>query len=277
MTRISELQSKRNADSREAWDDFAAHRSRVTALLQGSATSASDSLCVLGAGNCNDLDLKALLASYASVQLLDIDGAALTAGMHRQSIFLDRLRAVGDFDVTGVSQLLSECSPTTPTSSADVDRCLNQLKQIPEIPGGPFSVVASVCLLSQLIEGVVLTLGEPHSRFLDVLTAIRRQHLKLLVELASPGGVVVLVTDIVSSATCPQLVQSIEADLPRIVSGAINARNFFTGVNPVVLRSLFSREPSLSSRIQSIEVTNPWLWNLGPRHYAVCAIVARLK
>ena len=277
MTRISELQSKRNTDTRQAWASFAAHRSQVTTLLKTLATSGHDSLCVLGAGNCNDLDLQELLASYASIQLVDLDGEALAAGIQRQSEPTTRLRELGAFDVTGIEKLLSGWKPDAPVSSADVEHCLQQLEHASKPAGGPFTVVASTCLLSQLIEGVVVTLGDRHPRFLELMMAIRLQHLKLLMDLAAPGGVVVLVTDVVSSVTCPQLLQVAEAGLPRVVSEAINARNFFTGVNPVVLHSLFSREPSLSSRALSAEITRPWLWDLGPRQYAVCAVVVRLR
>src|SRR5947209_20163185 len=68
---------------------------------------------------------------------------------------------------------------------------------------GPFDVVASTCLLSQLIGNAFHSIGEAHPRFPEVVRAIRLGHLRLLATLARPGGRVVLVTDVVSSDRSP--------------------------------------------------------------------------
>ena len=57
----------------------------------------------------------------------------------------------------------------------------------------------------------------------------------------------------------------------------IRARNFFHGVNPAVLVSLFRTDPVLNSRVTELEPVRPWLWNLGPRWYAVYALKVRRK
>jgi hypothetical protein len=61
-------QAKLNKSSAAAWEPFTSHREKVTALLTGSA--AGGRLCVLGAGNCNDLDLARLLLAYAEITLV---------------------------------------------------------------------------------------------------------------------------------------------------------------------------------------------------------------
>lgn len=272
-SRIAQLQRARNSDSRDAWGSFASHRDRVTELLQRCAKPGASSLCVLGAGNCNDLDLSVLCRLFHDVQLVDIDEAALTSGVERQKVNVSTVQVAGGVDVTGGAELLSRFTPNIAAAQDEVAECLARAQTVPAITKMKFDVVLSACLLSQLIDGIVHSVGEAHPQFLDLVVAVRLQHLRLLLDLTLPGGTAILMTDIVSSTTCPELTQTADADLPRVVSAAINARNFFTGVNPVVLRALFAQEPSLAPRVASIELTAPWLWNLGPRMYAVCAIL----
>ena len=82
-----------------------------------------------------------------------------------------------------------------------------------------------------------------------------------------------MMTDIVSSDTCPALLDFPENDLPRVLTDAINSRNFFTGLNPMVLFQLFSDDDYLAQLVGNIRMAQPWRWNLGPRSYAVCAML----
>jgi hypothetical protein len=244
-------------------------------LICQEATERPSSLCVLGAGNCNDLDLVESLTHFDRVELVDLDSAALRAGVERQAVPVDKIVQHGGVDVTGVADRMWAWSPNSAADDDEVESCLEAVGRARiELPGG-FQVTASGCLLSQLIESVVVTLGETHPRFLEVLTAIRSQHLRLLLDLTASGGTAILFADVVSSSTCPQLLSAHGAELPQVVGQAISARNFFTGMNPFVLKSLFESDPHLARRVESVDVSNPWLWDLGPRAYAVCAIRVR--
>lgn len=276
MGRLSELQIQRNSDSRGAWNHFAGHRAEMTRLMLKSVAQPGGKLCVLGAGNCNDLDLPALVTRFGEVHLVDLDGGALHSAVARQAPDRSHIRLHGGIDVTGIAELLSVWSPQSPAPDVAVDRCLQTASQTRlDLPAESFSVVVSACLLSQLIEALVLSLGAGHPRFLEALTCIRRRHLELICELTAPGGTALLISDIVSSATCPTMVHAEPRQLSWVVGQAIQARNFFTGVNPFVLKSILQSEPTLATRLQNVQLTNPWLWDLGPRVYAVCAITAR--
>lgn len=110
-----------NRQNRDAWGRYAPHRARVTGLVV-EALAPGDRLCVLGAGNVNDLDLAEVLAVAAAVDLFDIDGAAMAAGVRRQQ--LD-----GDPRVSGHEHdLAAEPAP------------------------GTFEVVLSAGMLTQLLE-----------------------------------------------------------------------------------------------------------------------------
>ncbi|MBO0700587.1 MAG: hypothetical protein J2P46_19480, partial [Zavarzinella sp.] len=92
-----------------------------------------------------------------------------------------------------------------------------------------------------------------------------------------PRGTGVLITDIVSSDSFPALGSVAEQALPHILGQLIREHNFFHGVNPAVLVSLFRSDPVLSSRVAEPEPIRPWRWDLGPRCYAVCALKVRRK
>ncbi|MFT5326875.1 MAG: hypothetical protein ACI8P0_004758, partial [Planctomycetaceae bacterium] len=76
---IEAEQRRRNEESRDAWHRYARHRERVTELLLGTVSDTSlecDStrtrrLCLLGAGNCNDVDLKRLAETFDEIHLVD--------------------------------------------------------------------------------------------------------------------------------------------------------------------------------------------------------------
>src|SRR5262249_30168136 len=136
---------------------------------------------------------------------------------------------------------------------------------------GPFDVVASSCVLSQLMQTVALALGERHPRFIEVLQAVRCGHLRLLVHLIAPGGTGLLITDVVSSEAFPELPTVPRQLLPEALARLTRAGNFFHGVNPLMLPMLFQRDPVLSEQLRDVEALPSWCWNLGPRQYAVCA------
>ena len=111
MDRLGGRQVAFNAASRGQWEEFADHRRCLTRELARGAAAGSR-LCVLGAGNANDLDLPALLRAHQEVHLVDIDAAALAPGAERQRVAgHPRLRLHGGLDVTAALGLLSGWTP----------------------------------------------------------------------------------------------------------------------------------------------------------------------
>jgi hypothetical protein len=239
-------QTRRNRESRDAWAAFAGHREHVTALLAAESQGRTQpSLCLLGAGNCNDVDLRSLLNCFAEIHLVDLDALALGAGMERQTLSGHPAIALHG----GVDLRLD--LPPADLLAADV--------------------VASLCLLSQLIEGAAVP-RQPEQAALDSLQAIRRRHLELLVNLLKPGGTGFLITDLVSSETAPQLRLLPDQQLPGFVADCIARRNFFSGLNPAVILDLLRHDPWFAARLHPADPVNPWKWDFGVRTYAVYAI-----
>jgi hypothetical protein len=267
-----------NAASRDQWDAFAGHRREVSALLGAVAGPGRTRLCVLGAGNGNDLDLPALLAAHREVHLVDLDAEALARGAARQGVAgHPALRLYGGLDVTGMLDAIATWSPRTPIGPAD----LAALAAWPAgrvglaLPG-PFDLVGSTCLLSQLIDTAFRALGGRHPRFGAALRAIRAGHLRLLARLAAPGGAAVLITDVVSSETFPPLSSAPESALAGLLPRLAREGNHIQGVHPADLMSALRDDPELGARVSGLESLRPWRWRLHAREYLVWALKYRI-
>ncbi len=278
MDRITEEQVRRNRDARLGWDLYQLHRERVTRLLIDSAPSTPGTLCVLGAGNCNDLDLQQLRRHFRSIHLVDLDPEAVSLGCELQHVLDDRaIRRCGGIDVTGISARIAAWTPQQPVPPAEIDAVIRDAltQKVSGLQLGPFDVVASVGLLTQLIEMVDVALGNQHPQFLALMSAVRLRHLRLLLELTQPGGKAWLFVEVVSSVTCPELLRTSETGLISVLQQALVKQNFFTGANPVIISRLFETDPELSTAISALQITNPWLWTFFTRTYAVCAFSAK--
>ena len=269
-------QARRNAEADVTWALYAPHRERVTRLLLDARTSAGERLCLLGAGNLNDLDLLALSSAFREIVLVDVDAAALRRGVWRQGFADDaRFRVVAPTDVTGV---FAELTSGQLVGDDAIDRCRQKLNQTPDLGEHVrCEVVASVGLLTQLIDGVLLSIGESHPRSWELVSAVRSQHLRLLLELTVAGGAAVLVTEVVSSDSCPALLSVSNDDLLPLLKREIASRNFFTGTNPAALQELLRTEAGIAEQLASSQLTRPWLWPFVARIYAVYGATLRKR
>lgn len=272
-------QARRNTEADTAWELYAPHRQRVTRLLLDARAPTSERLCLLGAGNLNDVDLVALSSAFREIVLVDIDATALRRGLSRQGFAEDaRFRVVAPADVSGVFAKLAQRENGKQLGDEAIDSCLRTLSQ----PHGlgehdHCDVVASVGLLTQLIDGVIRSVGEPHPRSWELVSAIRTQHLRMMLELTTPGGAAVLVTEIVSSDSCPALLSVDEGGLPELVRREVAARNFFTGTNPAAIQQLLRTDIRLAEQLANTRFAEPWLWQFLTRTYAVYALTMRKR
>lgn len=267
-----------NASSRDQWAGFEGHRRRVSALLGAGLAPASTRLCVLGAGNGNDLDLSALLRAHREVHLVDLDPAALADGVARQGV-ADRpsLRRFGGLDLTGLLGAIAGWSPQATIGPADLAALVDwPSTRVGLALPGPYGLVASTCLLSQLIGNASVSAGEGHPRFADLVRSIRLGHLRLLTRLVAPGGSAVLVTDVISSDALPVLATVTEPELPGLLDRLTRAGGLIHGVNPADILAVLRRDPVLAARVVDLEPVPPWLWRLHARSYLVWAVVCRV-
>lgn len=276
MDRLTGEQLKRNLAGRDRWSVFAPHRQQIMQRLLAARRGGSDRICVLGAGNANDLDLAALTSAFSEVHLVDLDGDALRFGCDRQLLLADRSPTLhAGVDVTG---LWSEMAAWTPQAGPSPERLTALLENLVDSPAPPlaetFDVVASTCLLSQIIEGAAIGLGAAHPRLVELILALRTAHVRMLSRLLVPGGRGLLIADFVSSDSAPELRDnSVNVkDWTPWMERLVGQGNFFHGLNPRVLESLCKTDVQLASVVRGARRTGVWRWDLGNRAYLVCAI-----
>jgi hypothetical protein len=256
------------------WKQFASHRRRVTDLL-ATLLPVNGSLCLLGAGGTNDVSLARLLAFGAEIHLVDVDLAAMQAGVKRQGVANSpAIHLHGPVDVSGIAPMLCDrdASPLGDGAGRLVQSLSNHRCNI---AGQPFSVVVSTAMLTQLIQSVVASALGPEEA-LPVILALRDKHLGDLVQLTAPGGWLLLISDVVSTATAPKLAKIPAAELSAAMAALIAENNFFTGTNPYRLTYLLAQDPRFRDDVTDVRLLAPWLWRVRPRRqHLVYAIAAR--
>jgi hypothetical protein len=278
LDRLGRRQVDINASSRDQWEGFAEHRRCLTAALAREAPAGRSRLCVLGAGNANDLDLTALLSTHREVHLVDIDCEALSGGAERQGVASHPgLRLHGGVDVTAALGILSDWTPMSELLPAEFEAMAAwpASRTAMVLPGG-FDRVASTCLLSQILETVAHSLGKGHRQLGDAEAALRAGHLRLMARLAAPGGEAVLVTDVVSS----QMVAALPALPAEALAGLLTRLgrkgDHFRGVHPRQILAAMRADPSLGPLVAAVAQLTPWRWRLHDRTYLVAAVRFRL-
>src|SRR2546423_5823295 len=111
---VTASQARCNRSTEKQWQMYANHRQAIERLIVPCARG--QSICVLGAGNCNDLDLRWLAESYREVHLADLDAQALAAGMRRQ--VKEKPAAIhlhAPYDLTAIAPRVSGWDKSPPT------------------------------------------------------------------------------------------------------------------------------------------------------------------
>jgi hypothetical protein len=263
-----------NRASADMGSHFAPHRARLTELILDAG--GGERLALLGAGNCNDVDLVALAGAYRAIHLIDLDAEAVRRARDRQPPEVAaRLVLQAPVDLSGVFAQLSAVRPgglpaerlaALPTEATD--RVLAGVSE-------RFDVVASCCLLSQLMHSCFLTLGK-HPQLPVIAGAVALAHLRALLGLARPGGRVVLATDTVSSESYP-LEELWGQRSPTDLLAHLEATgNVLSGTAPTLVRRLLAdRELPLQPPARFLE---PWLWRLDPNmSFLVYAVTAQRR
>ena len=262
-----------NAGSRDQWEGFASHREKVSSLLASAGDPTVSRLCILGAGNTNDLDLPRLLEAYREVHLVDLDGEAMRLGAERQGLGgHPQLHLHGKVELTAMLDGFARWSPSCTVSPAELDALVEwPATRVARTLPGPFDVVATTCLLSQIVGNAFVHLGDHHAQLDHAVAAIRLGHLRLLAELARPGGRVAFISDVVNSEHVPAVLTTPESALPELLRNLAERGGTIRGMNPSKLLVLFRRDPVLAAKVAGVEIVPPWCWKLYRRHYLVWA------
>lgn len=277
---ILATQAKYNRSTADSWQSFASHRAEIASLLEplDGATSGGR-LCVLGAGNCNDLHLPSLLERYDELHLVDIDASSIAGAVKRQGV-ADSPRVIlhGAVDLTGIADTLSTWKTRKHSPDEARDAVRSAATAPPPLLGGPFDVVLSPCILSQISGFARDALGKDHSLYRELLVAIRDRHLRLLAELARPGGTALLVCDMLSSDSFAELSGIKRDKLPALMDRLVYRGDFFPGLAPSQVQDVFRHDPLIAPLLSDLKLLRPWVWQLTPkRTFLVYAVRIRRK
>jgi hypothetical protein len=273
--RLLESQRASNRETASRWELYGPHRRRVTELLAGAGPGRS--LCLLGAGNCNDIDLGALAQRFESIHLVDLDAVALEGARRRQSPDVAaRLHLHGGVDLTGVAPRLEGWRRGgAPPAELAALPAAGAARVTATLPRG-HDVVASCCVLSQLVDVCKLGLGAEHVGLIEVSCAVALLHLRTLLDLAAPGGAAWLVSDVASSDTYPLVELFGEREPLELLRELSASGNVFTGTDPRPLERELRRSAVLAPLAGASRLEPPWLWTFSDdRTYLVYALEVR--
>jgi hypothetical protein len=274
LAEIASIESQGNRRTQALAARYESHRRHLTVALVDAAVTNPGRLCLLGSGNGNDVELATLAEHFAEIHLADLDRAAVDRAIGRQtSDVRRRLKPAAPIDLSGMLEALDTWARRSPTLGEIEQRTAAAHEAVAARLEGPFDVVASTCLLTQISWAADHLLGREHPMLNPVREALIAVHLRTLATLVAPGGTALVFSDVLSSRTYPLELLSDDDDLTAVLHRATDAGNFYPGANPSLLRRLPRRDPFLSQHLDAGEWLPPWLWQ-GPldRTYLVLAI-----
>jgi hypothetical protein len=265
-----------NLNALPHFEAFSELRNRLTALLAARAAPEGGSrLCVLGAGNCYDVDLERLTSLYREVHLVDIDVAAIDRAWERQSATVRaRLVRHPPQDLSGVIARLQRWRELDVTTEELMSHAGAAAVEIASALPGRFETVVSTCLLSQLQLAVVNVLSPAHPLFDAVRQVVNVTHLRTLAALAAPDkGRALLVSDVSSNVITPLGPFEPGADLRSLLVELMREGKVIHVLRPDVIEQVVAGDPALSVLVTASPVLDAWLWQNGPeRTFLVYAL-----
>ena len=263
-----------NDAGRTHWALYGAHRERTTSLIVQRCAGIQDAkVALLGAGNCNDVDLVQVLNHAGHVHLVDIDAHAIA--MARDRLPPDerpRVTLAAPVDLSGLLATWQHARDCVP-AFAEVQAWASQgAANVANALNATFDLVVSCCVLTQMSWGLRQSLGTGHPLETQAREALMAAHLRSLATLAA-GGKALLISDMISTEYYPLDDLPADADLQALMDRLVGEQNFYQGANPPLVRRLLRRDPWLAANVKAQTWLTPWLWH-GPkdRTYLVYAL-----
>lgn len=264
-------QAAMNSTTARQWAMYQSHRQQIEKLI--TPASPGGRICVLGAGNCNDLDLRWLTQVYSQSHLIDLDVDSLALAVERQRPSKPASICLwAPFDLSGIGDVLRGWRQAPPTDD-QIGQCIQQIQHhTPEYPwdNERFDVVLSPCVLSQILISARRSIGATHRLYPKLRDALLADQLKMVYRLIKPGGRAVIVVDLASTEDFGSTAGIEEDQLPDLMRSLIARKKCFNALTPAALAQA-ARE---HLKITAPTFTAPWLWHLGlAKSFLVFAMV----
>ncbi len=270
MSRVAQQfdeQRASNSSGLPHFESFRGHRESLTRLIVANRRGDGERLCVLGAGNAYDLQLDELLACFAEVHLVDIDAAAVARARSRVPEGMrERLFTHAPLDLSGMFEHLERWARMQITPQELMAAPANGAKRIAASLPGPFDVVVSTCLLTQLQLTLLQLIGDRHQLFVALREFLTLTHLRSLAALTKAEGRALLVTDLCESVVFPPGRPRDDADLPALMNELVAAGHVIHSSHPELIALTLTDDPVLARSFGLAERSEPWLWQNGPEH-----------
>jgi hypothetical protein len=240
------------------WDLYQGHRDRLTRLLE--AIQRGEGLCVLGAGNGDDLELPRLVRAFGEVHLVDLDGEALARALARvPEPQRRRITVHAELDLGGLLDSMEVWADDFPGEGRWRGLADEAAARIAAQVGRRFDVVLSDCIVSQLAVPFFRALVARPPEWAALMRALGRAHLGAMATLLAPGGTGLLLGDFPHQgpAAGPGAVSSWDTLDPEVL------RRLREGIQllrkPDALMDL-AGAPDLPVPLESVRLTEPWPW-----------------
>jgi hypothetical protein len=260
---LLERERERNASTRGRFAHYAQHRAQQMALTQGLR---GERIAVLGAGNCNDLELPALVQGFEEVHLFDIDAEAIDKALEGQNRDVQRACRLHAHDLTGVASFLEDWQASPPDPLDAQVAAWSKLSPLLH-EAGQFDAVLSTCMLSQVAINLRDFFGLTPALNSALLAAIAG-HIMLASALTKVGGVVLVTSDCITNRYPIHQEAQARGPLDAIFHLAAQGAAF-PGTDPDLIAALLAT-PDFSRP----QFKNAWIWDLSEQSYLVYAVQA---
>lgn len=249
-------QAAMNRSTAGQWAIYSSHREQMEKLI--APFSPGGRICVLGAGNCNDLDLNWLTQVYAQAHLFDLDLDSLAAGVERQKpAKAASICLYAPFDLIGANKAM-QCWRQKPPGDAEILGCISAIEQLPR-NREQFDLVLSPCVLSQMLISARQSIGATHPLYPKLRAALLAHHLKMVYRSINPGGRGVIVVDLASTEDFGPVAGIKDHQLPDLMRTLIGSKKCFNALAPAALAQAVREHLNITV----FSFTDPWLWHLG--------------
>ena len=263
--RVAAEQARQNLSTRHQWGFYDSHRRSMEKLIVPE--NRGGRICVLGAGNCNDLDLKWLADVYREVHLVDLDAESLKAGVGRQKMTGAKgLHCHAPVDLTGIALDVARWESAPPTDD-DIAEATRRAMEWPTAEWGKFDLVLSPCVMTQTINPArnALCKNHPpsHPARMAIQSALRLRHLRWVAGSLAPGGRGVLAIDLISTRQFPELPRVPRDRLSDMMRTLVANGKHYAGLDSASISAACRNDAELSRKAEAPRFSEPWLWHLG--------------
>jgi hypothetical protein len=218
------------------WTDWETHRLEITKLIHHATMHLSirTNAIVLGAGNCDDLDLISLFEPFDQVTLADIDLSAMTEAVHPLEINVRNKIEFVSMDFTKLDEInfysnLQELLDKKASSERIVgflDICAAKLREIQILTHfkGRFQVVISSAMYTQLFYMNALQILAPYveiykqeeittiiNGLLGLRDVVIQNYNDFLIDLSAPHAVIVIWSDVLKIRPDESFMQTVNS------------------------------------------------------------------